>query len=116
VRNGGPVDRSRGFVLHTDDYKVESSLPISDDVCLTATVDILRAISLGRGPRKALMMLGYAGWGAGQLESEIAANGWLTCPAQSEILFDSDIDGKYNRVLASMGVHLAHLSQQAGHA
>jgi putative transcriptional regulator len=116
VRNGGPVDRSRGFVLHTDDYKVESSLPISDDVCLTATVDILRAISLGRGPRKALMMLGYAGWGAGQLESEIAANGWLTCPAQSEILFDSDIDGIYNRVLASMGVHLAHLSQQAGHA
>ena len=116
VRNGGPVDRSRGFVLHTDDYKVESSLPISDEVCLTATVDILRAISLGRGPRKALMMLGYAGWGAGQLESEIAANGWLTCPAEPEFLFDSDIDRKYDRLLASMGVHIAHLSQEAGHA
>lgn len=116
VRNGGPVDRSRGFVLHTDDYKVESSLPISADICLTATVDILRAISSGRGPRKALMMLGYAGWGAGQLESEIAANGWLTCPAQADLLFDSDIDRKYDRLLASMGVHLAHLSQEAGHA
>ncbi|MGB3388807.1 MAG: YqgE/AlgH family protein [Pseudaminobacter sp.] len=116
VRNGGPVDRSRGFVLHTDDYKVESSLPISEDICLTATVDILRAISSGRGPRKALMMLGYAGWGAGQLESEIAANGWLTCPARPEFLFDSDIDRKYDRVLASMGVDLAHLSHEAGHA
>lgn len=116
VRNGGPVDRSRGFVLHTDDYKVESSLPISADICLTATVDILRAISSGRGPRKALMMLGYAGWGAGQLESEIAANGWLTCPAQPDFLFDSDIERKYDRLLASMGVHLAHLSQEAGHA
>lgn len=116
VRNGGPVDRSRGFVLHTDDYKVESSLPISDDICLTATVDILRAISSGRGPRQALMMLGYAGWGAGQLESEIAANGWLTCPARSEFLFDSDIERKYDRVLASIGVDLAHLSHQAGHA
>ncbi|RUM97214.1 YqgE/AlgH family protein [Pseudaminobacter arsenicus] len=116
VRNGGPVDRSRGFVLHTDDYRVESSLPISADICLTATVDILRAISSGRGPRKALMMLGYAGWGAGQLESEIAANGWLTCPAQPDLLFDSDIDRKYDRLLASMGVHLAHLSQEAGHA
>jgi putative transcriptional regulator len=116
VRNGGPVDRSRGFVLHTDDYKVESSLPISDDICLTATVDILRAISSGRGPRKALMTLGYAGWGAGQLESEIAANGWLTCPARPEFLFDGDIERKYDQVLASIGVDLAHLSHEAGHA
>ena len=81
MRNGGPVDRSRGFVLHSGDYRVESSLPVSDDICLTATVDILRAISAGRGPRQALMALGYSGWGAGQLESEIAENGWLTCPA-----------------------------------
>ncbi|MEI5677688.1 YqgE/AlgH family protein [Mesorhizobium sp. CGMCC 1.15528] len=116
VRNGGPVDRSRGFVLHTDDYKVESSLPVSEDICLTATVDILRAISSGRGPRHALMVLGYAGWGAGQLESEIAQNGWLTCPAKPEFLFDGDIDRKYDRVLASIGVDLAHLSQDAGHA
>ena len=117
VRNGGPVDRSRGFVLHSGDYTVESSLPVSSDICLTATVDILRAISAGRGPRHALMALGYAGWGAGQLENEIAENGWLTCPASSDFLFDADIERKYDRLLASIGIeHLAHLSHVAGHA
>ena len=116
VRNGGPVDRSRGFVLHSGDYRVESSLAVSNDVCLTATVDILRAISSGRGPRKALMALGYAGWAAGQLESEIAENGWLTCPATPELLFDADIDRKYDKALASIGIDLAHLSGTAGHA
>lgn len=116
VRNGGPVDRSRGFVLHTGDYRVESSLPVSDDICLTATVDILRAISAGRGPRQALMTLGYSGWGAGQLEAEIAENGWLTCPATPDLLFDPDIDGKYDRAIASIGIDLARFSQAAGHA
>ncbi len=116
VRNGGPVDRSRGFVLHSDDYMVESSLPVSEDICLTATIDILRAISSGRGPRRALMALGYAGWGAGQLEHEIAENGWLTCPANTDLLFDSDMDRKYDRILASIGIDLARLSQIAGHA
>ena len=116
VRNGGPVDRSRGFVLHTGDYKVESSLPVSGDICLTATVDILRAISLGRGPRSALMALGYSGWGAGQLEREISDNGWLTCPAIPEFLFDADMERKYDRILASIGVDLTHLSLTAGHA
>jgi putative transcriptional regulator len=116
VRNGGPVDRSRGFVLHSDDYVVESSLPVSEDICLTATVDILRAISAGSGPRQALMALGYSGWGAGQLEQEIVENGWLTCPADPDLLFDGDIDRKYDRVLASLGIDLAHLSLSAGHA
>jgi putative transcriptional regulator len=116
IRNGGPVDRSRGFVLHSDDYMVESSLPVSTDVCLTATVDILRAISAGRGPRRALMALGYSGWGAGQLESEIASNGWLTCPADFDLLFDADVDRKYDRILASIGIDLAHLSIETGHA
>ncbi len=116
VRNGGPVDRSRGFVLHSGDYTVESSLPVSDDICLTATVDILRAISAGRGPRLALMALGYSGWGAGQLESEIAENGWLTCPASAELLFDPDIERKYDRILAAIGINIAHLSNMAGHA
>lgn len=116
VRHGGPVDRSRGFVLHSDDYMVESSMPVSDEVCLTATVDILRAISSGAGPRHALMALGYAGWGAGQLESEIADNGWLTCPASVDLLFDPDIERKYDRILASIGVNPAHLSSEAGHA
>ncbi|XHB98597.1 YqgE/AlgH family protein [Nitratireductor sp. ac15] len=116
VRNGGPVDRSRGFVLHTDDYVVESSMPVSDSICLTATVDMLRAISLGQGPRHALMALGYAGWGAGQLEMEIGENGWLTCPATPELLFEGDIDQKYDGVLASIGIDVANLSQIAGHA
>ncbi|EAB6718312.1 DUF179 domain-containing protein, partial [Salmonella enterica subsp. enterica] len=116
IRNGGPVDRSRGFVLHSDDYQVDSSLPVSDEICLTATVDILRAISAGRGPRQALMALGYAGWGAGQLENEIAENGWLTCPATSEMLFDTDLDRKYDRVMQQMGIDLSRLSHSAGHA
>lgn len=116
IRNGGPVDRSRGFVLHSDDYTVESSMPISDEVCLTATIDILRAISTGRGPRRALMALGYAGWAAGQLEQEIADNGWLTCAADPDLLFDGDLDRKYDRVLATLGIDLAHLSHNAGHA
>lgn len=116
VRNGGPVDRSRGFVLHSGDYTVESSLPVSQDICLTATVDILRAISAGRGPRLALMALGYSGWGAGQLESEIAGNGWLTCPASADLLFDADIERKYDRILAAIGIDIAHLSSIAGHA
>ncbi len=116
ICNGGPVDRSRGFVLHSDDYTVESSMPISEEVCLTATIDILRAISIGRGPRRALMALGYAGWGAGQLEQEIADNGWLTCAADPDLLFDGDLDRKYDRVLATLGIDLAHLSNSAGHA
>ena len=89
---------------------------VSDDICLTATVDILRAISAGRGPRHALMALGYSGWGAGQLETEIAENGWLTCPADAGLLFDADIERKYDRILASIGIDLAHLSLAARHA
>jgi len=116
IRNGGPVDRSRGFVLHSDDYVVESSLPISEQICLTATVDILRAISVGRGPRRALMALGYSSWAPGQLENEIAENGWLTCPANTEMLFDQDIERKYDRLMASIGVDPSRLSQFAGHA
>ncbi len=116
VRNGGPVDRNRGFVLHSDDYKVESSLPVSEEIYLTATVDILRAIAVGRGPRHALIALGYSGWSAGQLESEIAENGWLTCPTTPELLFDTDIDHKYDRVVTSLGVDLTRLSDATGHA
>jgi len=116
VRSGGPVDRSRGFVLHSGDYMVDSSMAVSEQICLTATLDILRAISAGRGPSRALMALGYSGWGAGQLEAEIADNGWLACPASPELLFDAEVDTIYDRILASMGVDLLHLSQNAGHA
>ncbi|MDS1138514.1 YqgE/AlgH family protein [Nitratireductor indicus] len=116
VRNGGPVDRSRGFVLHSEDVTVESSMPVSNHIYLTATVDMLRAISLGRGPRQAMMALGYAGWGAGQLETEIGENGWLTCPATPELLFEGDVDRKYEGILAALGIDATHLSHFAGHA
>lgn len=116
VRNGGPVEVRRGFVLHSDDYLTESTMPVAEEICLTGTVDILRAISGGRGPRKALMTLGYSGWASGQLENEIANNGWLTCQAPHEMLFDTDIDSKYDRILAYMGVDPSRLATVAGHA
>ncbi|SOE17655.1 putative transcriptional regulator [Hoeflea halophila] len=116
IQIGGPVDSGRGFVLHSDDYMSESTMPINDDLCLTATVDILRAIKDGRGPRRGIMLLGYAGWAAGQLETEIATNTWLSCPGRDDIVFDQDHSGKYDRVLAHMGIHPAMLSNQAGHA
>jgi putative transcriptional regulator len=116
VRNGGPVDKSRGFVIHSDDFMVGSTMPVSEDVCLTATIDILRAIMKGNGPRRKLMMLGYAGWQPGQLENEIADNGWLTCPATESILFSSDMSRTYERVLGCMGVDPARLSMSCGHA
>lgn len=116
IQIGGPVDSGRGFVLHSDDYMSESTMPVNDDLCLTATVDILRAIKEGRGPRRGIMLLGYAGWAAGQLETEIAANTWLSCPGHDDLVFDQDHSGKYDRVLAHMGIHPAMLSNQAGHA
>ncbi|OLP58796.1 hypothetical protein BJF93_17650 [Xaviernesmea oryzae] len=116
IQTGGPVETGRGFVLHSDDYLSESSIPINEDICLTATLDIVRAISRGQGPSKAMMMLGYVGWGPGQLESEIAANGWLTCPADEDLIFDRALLEKYDRALALMGVAPAMLSPIAGHA
>ncbi|PRD45980.1 hypothetical protein C5748_00745 [Phyllobacterium phragmitis] len=116
VRNGGPVDRTRGFVLHSDDYMVDSTMPVSEDVCLTATIDILRAIAGNGGPSQALMTLGYSGWGAGQLEAEIVENGWLTCPASMDLLFDTDIATKYERLLNHIGIDLSRLVNAVGHA
>ena len=113
---GGPVESGRGFVLHSDDYVGESSIPVTEDVSLTATLDILRAIRLGHGPKRATMMLGYAGWGPGQLETEIASNGWLTCPSADELIFDPSVDTKYERALALLGISPAALSSEAGHA
>jgi putative transcriptional regulator len=116
ILNGGPVETGRGFVLHSDDFSSESSIPVSDDISLTATLDILRAICEGRGPKRATMLLGYAGWGPGQLESEIGSNGWLNCPACEELIFDRTLEDKYDRALASMGVRPEMLSRETGHA
>ncbi|MBX9864488.1 MAG: YqgE/AlgH family protein [Hyphomicrobium sp.] len=117
VHVGGPVETGRGFVLHSSDYhSSESTLPIDHEVSLTASIEILKAIATGEGPAHALLALGYAGWSAGQLESEIQANGWLHCPADVNLLFDSDIDGKYTRALAKIGVDPSHLVSDTGHA
>lgn len=117
VHLGGPVETGRGFVLHSADYfKAESTLPINDSVCLTATIDILRDIAKGSGPTKALLALGYAGWAPGQLEDEIQSNGWLNCPANLELIFDPAVDRKYNRALDSLGVDPSHLVSDSGHA
>lgn len=117
VHVGGPVESARGFVLHSSDYYAEdSTLPIDERVSLTATVDILRAIAGGVGPDKALLALGYAGWGPGQLEDEFQSNGWLHCPADPEILFDRNIDEKYLRALKKIGIDPSHLVNDAGHA
>jgi putative transcriptional regulator len=111
------VDTGRGFVLHSSDYRAEdSTVAIGGGVCLTATLDILRAIAKGSGPRKAVLALGYAGWASGQLESEILANGWLVSPADAGLIFDADLDAKYDRALALLGVNAAWLSSEAGHA
>ena len=114
---GGPVETSRGFVLHSPDFHIaQSTLPIDDGVCLTATIDILRAIAQGRGPREAVLALGYAGWGAGQLELELQANGWLNCPADAELIFNMPADIRYEMALRQIGIEPAMLSMEAGHA
>ncbi len=117
VHRGGPVETGRGFVLHTSDYHLENStLPIDENISLTATLEILKAIAEGRGPEHALLALGYAGWGPGQLESEIQANGWLTTSADPSIIFEGDLDTRYLRALATMGIDPALLSSESGHA
>ncbi|WP_244470728.1 YqgE/AlgH family protein [Microvirga massiliensis] len=117
VLMGGPVETSRGFVLHSPDFHIDqSTLPIDDSICLTATIDILRAIARGQGPRNAVLALGYAGWSAGQLESEIQANGWLNCPADTELIFNSAADTRYLLALRKIGIDPGMLSMEAGHA
>ena len=113
---GGPVEPGRGFVLHSPDYELESTVHIDDQISLTATLEILRAIATGRGPERILMVLGYSGWASGQLEEEIASNGWLTSPADAELLFDRAHETKYERALRRRGINPSMLSGEAGHA
>jgi len=117
VLKGGPVETGRGFVLHSADFFIENStLPIDDGICLTATLDILKAIARGKGPESAVLALGYAGWAPGQLESEIQENGWLHCSADPELIFGADIDAKYAKALRKIGIDPGKLSSEAGHA
>ena len=104
-------------MLHSTDYKSEeTTLAVRDEMGLTATLDVLRAIMAGQGPARSLLALGYAGWSPGQLESEIQANGWLHCSADPDLVFDAPIADKYELALASMGIDPSHLSSFAGHA
>ncbi len=116
VHFGGPVETGRGFVLHSPDYLQEGTMVVADGVALTATVEILRAIAAGKGPQRHLLALGYAGWGPGQLDSEIKANGWLNVGADDGLVFDTNLDTKWNRAMAKLGIDPSMLSELAGHA
>ncbi len=113
---GGPVEPGRGFVLHSPDYHHEATTVLHPAISLTATLDVLRAIADGNGPDKLLVALGYAGWAPGQLESELAMNGWLTCDADPEMMFRHDGDDAWHSALAAMGIDPTSLVSEAGHA
>lgn len=117
VLKGGPVETGRGFVLHSSDFFIkDATLPIDDGICLTATLDILKAIASGTGPKQAILALGYAGWAPGQLENEIQHNGWLHCDADPDLVFGRNVEDKYQRALDKIGIDIAMLSNEAGHA
>jgi putative transcriptional regulator len=116
VLKGGPVETGRGFVLHSSDFFIEdSTLPIDNGICLTATIDILKAIATGDGPASAILALGYAGWAPGQLEAEIQGNGWLHCAADAELIF-GEPESKYEKAMRKLGIAPGMLSSEAGHA
>jgi putative transcriptional regulator len=117
VFRGGPVDVERGFVLHeTSDARWESSLPVSEQISLTSSNDIITAMAEGRGPENCLVALGYAGWGAGQLEAEIRANAWLNVPANSQILFHTEVSARWEAAAGLLGIDIHQLTGDAGHA
>ncbi len=116
VHFGGPVESGRGFVLHSDDFVRDGTMRVEPGIALTATVDVLKAIATGSGPRRHFLALGYAGWGPGQLDAEMQANGWLNAPADEAILFDPDLSTKWERAIGKLGVSPAMLSGEAGHA
>jgi putative transcriptional regulator len=114
---GGPVGTGQGFVLHTAEYAVsEATMPVTQEISLTASVGILRAIAQGHGPEKSLFALGYAGWGPGQIEGELQTNGWIHCDPDKTILFDLKHDSKWRAALAKLGVDISGLSAEAGRA
>lgn len=117
VLMGGPVERERGFVVHTDDYRGEHTLEVGEGLALTATREVLEIIATQEdSPRRSLLALGYAGWGAGQLEDEIKENVWLTCPPDEALVFGGGYEKKWNRALAKIGVDPERLSSVAGRA
>lgn len=116
IHVGGPVETGRGFVLHSSDYGLDSTLDVNGGIRLTQSIEVLKEISRGGGPRQCLLALGYAGWGPGQLEREIKQNGWLNVAADEELIFGGAIDDKWRRALAKMGIDPTTLSSTAGRA
>jgi putative transcriptional regulator len=116
VHFGGPVESGRGFVLHSTDYVQETTLMVDNAVALTATVDVLRAIAEGKGPRRCMLALGYAGWSPGQLDTEIRDNVWLNVPSDDELLFGGELERKWERAIGKLGFDFSMLSGEAGHA
>lgn len=116
VMSGGPVQPERGFVLHSPDTKWQSTLEISPEVSLTASRDIIAALAEGRGPKHSLIALGYAGWGEGQLEAEIAANSWLTVPADKDIIFNTPLEQRWTAAAQALGIDVNLIASTAGHA
>lgn len=117
VHFGGPVEMGRGFVLHSGDFHIdEATLRVDDSISLTATLDILRAMAAGHGPRQTLVALGYAGWAPNQLEREIQQNGWLTCEADDALIFSDDDDAKWSLALGKLGIEPSLLSATGGSA
>ena len=116
VHYGGPMESSRGFVLHTPDFVHESTMLMHDEVLLTVSVDVLKAMADGRGPKYSLLALGYAGWGPGQLDSELQTSSWLSMRADPALVFDPNIETKWERLIATIGVNLASFSAECGHA
>lgn len=116
IHFGGPVETGRGFVLHSTDKLEASSVLVDDHIALTSTVDILKSMVGGEGPTQAILALGYAGWGPGQLDDELQANAWLHVPADIDLVFDEDIDSKWERAMAKLGIDFTMLSLEAGHA
>lgn len=113
---GGPIEMGRGFVLHSNDYVHDSSVSITDDVILTATVDILKDMAMQRGPKYSILALGYSGWSPGQLENEIKRNGWLEINGDVDILFKTEIEVKRSKALTKLGIDPSMLSSLSGHA
>lgn len=116
VHYGGPVESARGFVLHSTDYSHESTLRVDDGFALTTTVDVLKAMAGGHGPHRRLLALGYAGWAPGQLDGEIQGNGWLTVPADAELVFGGTHGDKWERAVGRLGIEPGKLSGVAGRA
>ena len=116
VMRGGPVERGRGFVLHSSDYHSGNTYRVAEGTSLTATLDVLKAMAFGPAPRASLFALGCCGWGAGQLEDEIARNGWLTAPFSRALLFETPVKDRYEAALASLHITRATFSPDAGHA